>query len=341
LHKELNVILMNLKERIQAFATLGNRLANLSQDQHEQLCQHAHAHNNWFTPQNVQFALSEWASLLTEEKLTEWTKKHTFGQAKRIGVVMAGNIPLVGFHDLLCVLISGHSLRAKLSSKDTILMKTMIAWLKEIADFDIEIVEQLKNIDAVIATGSDNSARYFEYYFGKYPNIIRQHRNSCAVVRGDETAEDFLELANDIFVYFGLGCRNISKIYVPQGCKVEQIFDAFARNFADVLSNHKYNNNYEYSCAIYLINHITYLDNGYLILTENTDLVAPTGVVYYEYYQSEQDLAAKLLVNEDKIQCVISKNAYYPKSIAFGTSQKPALDDYADNVDSLAFLASL
>jgi hypothetical protein len=230
---------------------------------------------------------------------------------------MAGNIPLVGFHDFLSVLITGHKAHCKLSSEDPLLLKKITAYLLEIEPTFKEFIffpDQLKNKDAIIATGSNNTARYFDYYFSTIPHIIRKNRNSCAILNGNESKEDIHELGKDIFYYFGLGCRNVSKLFIK---------------------HHKYINNYDYRKSIYLINQIKHWDSGFFLLKEDIQLSSPISVLFFEYYQSDTDLHQKIKQHENEIQCIVSQNGWYPKSVPFGKSQFPALDDYADGIDIL------
>jgi hypothetical protein len=256
---------------------------------------------------------------------------------------MAGNIPLVGFHDLLCVLISGHVLVAKLSSQDTVLMEFICNQLKQIDSRFSESVfieERLTTIDAVIATGSDNTGRYFEYYFRNIPHIIRKNRSSCAVVRGEENEAQLKELGKDVFSYFGQGCRNVSKLFLPVGFDIKKIMKAWEQ-YGAIVNHHKYANNYQYQHSILLINLIRFFDNGSVILSESKSLVSPIAVVYYEFYSDLTSLENRIQENRDKIQCITSDGAWYPKSINFGKSQTPGLEDYADELNTLNFLCSI
>jgi hypothetical protein len=254
---------------------------------------------------------------------------------------MAGNIPLVGFHDFLSVLIAGHVAVIKLSSKDTVLLRWLIGLLLEIAPAfkdQIDIAERLQNFDAVIATGSDNSSRYFEYYFGKYPHIIRKNRTSVAILTGKETPEQIAVLGNDVFSYFGLGCRNVSKVFIPEGYTFETLLRPWEpRN--PIIHHHKYCNNYDYQKSILLVNCVPFLDNGFILLQQSEKMVSPISVLYYETYSDDQSLAATLAKHADKIQCITGLHAL--ATVAPGQSQFPALTDYPDQVDVLEFLAEL
>lgn len=335
---------MDAEERIQAFVTLGKKLSELSDDEKQLWTAQARANNNWFTQENVEAAIEGISAYLQEDTLRKWMAAYTLSKAeKRVGVVMAGNIPAAGFHDFMCILLSGHVLNAKLSSQDTVLLKKIANLLTQIQPAlaeHIHFVDRLNEAEAIIATGSDNSARYFKYYFGKVPHIIRQNRTSCAILNGKETTQDFEGLGKDIFLYFGLGCRNVSKIYVPEAYDFNRFFQNIEL-YKNVLDHHKYLNNYDYNKSIYLVNRVPHQDNGFLLLTENAALVSPVSVVYSEQYDSEEALALKIHENRSKIQCVVSKDGWYPGSISFGQAQSPEVSEYADRVDTMQFLTTL
>lgn len=335
---------MDAEERIQAFVTLGKKLSELSDDEKQLWTAQARANNNWFTQENVEAAIEGISAYLQEDTLRKWMAAYTLSKAeKRVGVVMAGNIPAAGFHDFMCILLSGHVLNAKLSSQDTVLLKKIANLLTQIQPAlaeHIHFVDRLNEAEAIIATGSDNSARYFKYYFGKVPHIIRQNRTSCAILNGKETTQDFEGLGKDIFLYFGLGCRNVSKIYVPEAYDFNRFFQNIEL-YKNVLDHHKYLNNYDYNKSIYLVNRVPHQDNGFLLLTENAALVSPVSVVYFEQYDSEEALALKIHENRSKIQCVVSKDGWYPGSISFGQAQSPEVSEYADRVDTMQFLTTL
>ena len=339
-------VYMDSKDRIVAFIKLGEFIKNLDQEEFEDIQWRAQNANNWFTVASVADALKGIALMLDSSKMNYWLSQYELApyfSSLRIGVLMAGNIPAVGFHDLMCVLLSGHIASVKLSSTDSIIMKWLIFNLIKIEprfESRIEIEEMLKGKDAYIATGSDNSSRYFNYYFGKYPHVIRQNRTSVAVLSGDENTEDYLKLGKDVFQYFGLGCRNVSKIFLRN---VEQLQDFLGaiEVYSDVSHHHKYHNNYDYNKSIYLVNGVSHLDNGFLLVTESEALVSPISVLFYEIYDGEEQLKSKLLEIEHKIQCVVSKDGTYEHSIPFGTAQCPEPWDYADGVDTLRFLCDL
>jgi hypothetical protein len=331
---------MNLSERIQAFVRLGQKMKSLTQEDKDQLYTRAKAHNGWFTPESIDQAREGIVFMLAEEKLLKWTNEYALEPEvpKIVGVIMAGNIPMVGFHDLMSVLLSGHIAAVKMSSQDTILMKEVINWLVAVEPRfkrNIGIREKLEEVEAVIATGSDNTARYFEYYFGKYPNIIRKNRTSVAIIDGTETSEELAALGKDIFLYYGLGCRNVSKMYIPKGFDITTIFPHW-EVYADVANQNKYRNNYDYNKAILLVNGTEHLDTGFLMTQASAALVSPTSILYHEIYETKEELTAILEANAEKIQCIVG-HGYLP----FGKAQSPEPWDYADGVDTLHFLTRL
>jgi len=257
---------------------------------------------------------------------------------KIIGIINAGNIPLVGFHDFLCVILSGNKYLGKNSSDDPYLMPFVTEKLLHIEpklEGRISFTERLAGFDAVIATGSNNSARYFEYYFGKYPHIIRMNRNAVAVLKGDETEEDFKNLGRDIFQYFGLGCRNVSKLFIPKNYELKKIFEGI-ESCSCVSQHNKYMNNHDYNNAVYLLKKINFLDNGFLLLKEDEAIASPISVLYYEFYDDMKSLKQKLETEKEKIQCIAGKDF-----IPFGKAQQPQLWDYADGVDTMNFLLKM
>lgn len=337
-----------IKKRISPFVSLGKLLkTNLI----EEVVVRAYSHNHWFTPEFVSQSLQAISDeYLEEEKLINWLEtyslQHSSSQTtpKKIGVVMAGNVPAVGFHDLLCVLVSGHHLLAKISNDDRTLILFLIEKLidiePELAE-RISVVERLNAADAYIATGSDNTARYFEYYFSKKPHIIRRNRTSVGILNDNETKEELAALGRDVLQYFGLGCRNVAKVYVPEGYNFRQFYEAIEPQHDYYFNHHKYFNNYEYNKSVYLINQEPHFDNGFLMTRETESLVSPISVLFYEHYTSGAHLAGLLTANEDKIQCIVSQKGNYPNSLPFGQAQSPTLFDYADGVDTMAFLTGL
>ncbi len=331
---------MTTQQRILSLVQLGQFL-NTNDTSIDNVLKTIQYQNGWFTPEQTRFCLQQWASAFTEENLSTWIEKYTVAEKrKKIGLVLAGNIPLVGLHDVLCVLLSGHSAHIKLSSQDPTLLPFLLNKLIEIApEFGQQIIftERLKDIDAVIATGSNNSARYFDYYFGKYPHIIRKNRNSVALLTGNESAEELSALGEDIFRYYGLGCRNVSKLYVPRNYDFVPFFEAI-ESYKTVLDNHKYNNNYDYNRTLLLLNNTTHLDNRFLMVVENEALASPMATLHFEYYDFISEAEAKIAAAQNNIQCTVG---LLPTYIPFGKTQQPALTDYADGIDTLHFLSTL
>ena len=339
---------MNHLENTVPFIRLGEFLRSEAQRPLiEEVVQQANQKNNWFTPLLVEAALAAIAqNYLTKSNLETWLSVYPSvrTQPQKVGVVMAGNVPAVGFHDALCVLISGHHLIAKLSSDDQVLMQFLLNKLIEIEPTwanRITIAERLNAADAYIATGSDNTARYFEYYFAKKPHLIRRNRTSVAVLTGKETNTELAALGQDILQYFGLGCRNVSKLFVPLNYDFSPFYEAI-EPLADTYRNHhKYFNNYEYNRSVLLINREPHLDNNFLMLRESDALVSPISVLFFEYYENKPALAKRLTAQAEKIQCVVAGSVEWEGSVPFGQAQSPTLTDYADGVDTMAFLGSL
>lgn len=306
--------------------------------------------NGWFTEKNILLALTQWSQALTENNLERWLEPYqsiSFQSPKRIGVINAGNIPFVGLHDLISVLISGHIYHGKNSSDD----KFLLPWIaKLLIDIEPELktrihfVEKLNEIDAVIATGSDNSSRYFDYYFGKYPHIIRKNRNGIAILTGEETTDELSLLGKDIFQYFGLGCRNVSKMYVPKDYNFNKFFESIY-NENEVMNHTKYMNNFDYNNSVLLLKLVPFLQNGFLVIREEEVIPSPISIVHYEKYENESLLFEKLIPLKDQLQCIVSKSQLPPElnsiQVGFGKTQSPELWDYADGVDTLSFLKSV
>ncbi|MDY0779543.1 acyl-CoA reductase [Tenacibaculum sp. IB213877] len=350
-----------IQQRIQAFTKLGDFLSQFSRksiqkkdaipyndlffDGFKHQLKIAEENNSWFTKDNLLFACENWSEALSEENIKNWVSKENLGKnkPKTVAVIMAGNIPLVGFHDFLSVLISGHSVLAKLSSNDKHLLPFLAKYLEYVyEDFKgkISFTEgKLEGFDAVIATGSDNTARYFEYYFKDKPNIIRKNRNSVAVLTGNETTEDFEKLSNDVFQYFGLGCRSVSKLFVPKDYNFDDFFRGMF-NKQEIINNVKYANNYDYNKAVYLMSEFDILENGFLMIKEDDSYASPIASVFYEYYDDLDNLKIKLYEDREKIQCIVA-NGFHENEIPFGQTQHPQLWDYADSVNTLEFLAKI
>ncbi|WP_454800731.1 acyl-CoA reductase [Mucilaginibacter phyllosphaerae] len=336
----------NINDTVNTFSELGNQLLAPNAELME-VIETERQYNAWFTPQSVLNAVMATGQMLNKANLQTWLAKYniTNVQPKKIGLVLAGNIPLVGFHDVLCVLVTGNHSLIKASSQDARLIKHVLSKLVEIdalyAD-RFSFVERLENFDAIIATGSNNSSRYFEYYFGKVPHIIRKNRNSIALLTGNETAAQLAALGKDIFDYYGLGCRNVSKLLVPEGYNFNFFFESI-EHFAPIIHHHKYNNNYDYNKSIYLVNRDEHLDNGFLMLKQDTRLTSPLAVLFYDTYASLQDAETQLLQQTENLQCIVTSAPLKTNNqvVEFGQSQHPQLWDYADGVDTMDFLCGL
>ena len=331
---------MILQQRIELLIQLGKYIRN-NDNVWRQIKTKAQRENPWFADEFIEMAAENIAfQFLQEDKLIEWVKDYKIPaenkQPSNVGVVMAGNIPMVGFHDMLCIFIAGQKQIIKLSSKDSILLKHLVEVLislePSVADY-ISFAENLKGCDAYIATGSNNSSRYFEYYFGNYPHIIRRNRTSVAILDGRESTEELEKLADDIQTYFGLGCRNVTKLFVPDGYNFEPLLSALNK-YAHYADFHKYKNNYDYQLALMMMSNKFYMTNGSVLLAKNESIFTPVSQVNYEYYGNKDELAF-LQTNED-VQCIVGHN-----HIPFGQSQKPSLQDYADGIDTMWFALSL
>ena len=338
---------ISLSDRIEVLAALGHRLNDVDDPKIKALTGRAYIQNPWFTPDNSRKALTAIAtSFLNKDNLTQWVKQYSAESAhsKTVALILAGNIPAVGFHDVLCALICGHSVQVKCSSKDDVLIPGIMKLMTEInpeMSRSIEKVEKLQNFDAVIATGGDSAATHFKYYFSTYPHIIRKNRNSVAVLDGNESEADLISLGHDLFDYFGLGCRSVSKLYLPKGFNLDRIFGAIL-NQAYVIEHNKYKNNYDYNNAIYSMSNESFLTNGFVIFKEDRSLASRIACVHYEYYNDLDELARDLNELSDDIQC-ISANCHVGghQTVAIGDCQRPGLADYADGVDTMHFLSNL
>ncbi len=337
------LIKINLTETL---SKLGKELLEPSKELLE-IIEREHQYNAWFIPENVLQAVQAIGKMLNREDLEKWLPEDidTVFTGKKVGLVLAGNIPVVGFHDVLCVMVSGDFALIKASASDsriiTYILKHLVALEPEFAN-RYEFTERLANFDAVMATGSNNTSRYFEYYFSKVPNIIRKNRNSMALLSGFETEEDLHKLGHDIFDYFGLGCRSVSKILVPEGYDFGVLFRAI-ESFQPIINHHKYNNNYDYNKSVYLVNQAKHLDNGFLLLKQDENLASPLAVLFFDFYKNLEDAAAKINAKKEAIQCVVSGmklNIDVPV-VGFGESQQPRLWDYADGVNTMAFLQTI
>ena len=334
------------ENRVKAFIKLGNLLLNPN-DNLKNIIESAKHKNAWFNPEQVLSAIHANGQMLNENDLSDFSKTipEINHHPKKVGLILAGNIPMVGFHDILTVLLTGNIALIKLSSQDDLLIPAVLANLIKIEpDFKIQIqfVEKLENFEAVIATGSNNSSRYFDYYFSKVPNIIRKNRNSIAILTGKETTEELKELGQDIFNYYGLGCRNVSKLFVPKDYVFNHFFESI-EEFSPIINHHKYNNNYDYNKSIFLVNKNQHFDNGFLLVAKDERMFSPLAVVYYEEYNSLNEVIEKVNAKAEEIQVVVSmiKETILPAKFNFGESQNPKLWDFADGVDTIAFLNSL
>jgi hypothetical protein len=359
---------MDLSDRIAGFARLGEFLKEALHEAPEifpgpesppevffknralsEVSVKAREANPWFVHAFNHCSLAEIGHLLERRNLEKWTSRYPFPglhpeNTAVVGTILAGNIPLVGFHDFLSILISGHRFKGKLSGKDEKLLPFLAGKLIEFEPRFGECIRfedsKLGGIDAIIATGSDNSSRYFEHYFGKYPHIFRKNRNGIAVLTGRESQEELDRLSEDVFLFFGLGCRNVSKLYVPEGYSFDPFYRA-VETCRTVIDHHKYANNYQYHRSVYLMNRIEHLDNGFLLLRPDPALSSPVGTLHYTCYSRPEDLIHELQNLNDSIQCIASHDLTGISSVAFGATQHPELWDYADGVDTLKFLINL
>ncbi len=330
----------------ETLSALGGELLKPSEEL-LQLIEREKQYNAWFTPEKVLQAVQAIGKMLNDDDLEKWLPEDagTVFTGKKIGLVLAGNIPMVGFHDVLCVLVSGHFALIKASANDSRLISYILkrlVLLEPAFANRYEFTERLANFDAVMATGSNNTSRYFEYYFGKVPNIIRKNRNSLALLSGFETEEQLQKLGHDIFDYFGLGCRSVSKILVPEDYDFGVLFRAI-ESFQPIINHHKYNNNYDYNKSVYLVNQAKHLDNGFLLLKQDEKIASPLAVLFYDFYTDLNDATQKLINQKEALQCLVSrmKVTDQVQIVDFGESQQPKLWDYADGVDTMAFLQSI
>ncbi len=336
---------MKSVKKLNDLLKLRDHIEQISSDTTFPLYEKIRESNPWFIQPFVQSALEGVLKLLDPENLDKWAESYDFNRtvSKKVGIVMAGNIPLVGFHDFLCVFMSPHTLSVKLSKKDEVLTPYLINQLIRIdpaVEEKIMISNTLKNVDAAIATGSDNTARYFNYYFRDRPHIIRKNRISVAVLTGNESDREMHGLADDVFLYFGLGCRNISKIFVPENYDPSRLMNTFQRY--NWLGDHqKFVNNYIYYKSIYLLNRESHLDGGFFLIKNTPDLVSPASVLYYQNYRDIRETEKRLQEVEDHIQVIISHHDYIKNKIPFGKAQFPEIGDYADHVDTMKFLETL
>ena len=347
---------LDFKERIKAFSELGTLFKeNIDKKENknfpkwdlllEDTLIESKTYNSWFTIDNLKLSLKNWSKSLEETIISDWLFRYNVvdKSSKKIAIIMAGNIPVVGFHDLLCSLLLNFDCLVKLSSDDKLLIPFIVKFLesrnKKFKNKVIFENEKFKNFDAVIATGNNNSHRYFDYYFSKYPNLLRKTRHSIAVLDGNESDNDLTGLSNDVFNYFGLGCRSVSKVFLPRGYDLDILFNAFF-SFKEIINHNKYVNNFDYNKAVYLMSKEKFIENGFLILKEETKLGSPIGCLFYEFYDNKEDINKLILKNSDSIQCVAS-NLNLKTNIQFGQTQCPNISDYADNNDTIKFLLKI
>lgn len=341
---------MNREKQISGLAQLGfyiNKFLEVKPENYNEvdekfaaLLRKSEIENSWFTQESQRFALKQWADLLTEENLNHWLSKYKPSHdSKKVGLILAGNIPMVGFHDVISVILSQHIALIKLSSKDRTILPFLLNKWQEFSEAELqyEFVEKLQDFDAVIATGSNNTARYLEYYFKDHLSIIRKNRTSIAVLKGDETPEELQLLAEDIFRYYGLGCRNVTRLFIPQDFVIDGLFENFL-NFKEIINHNKYANNYEYNRAIYLLNQERFWDNNFVMLKEDEALFSPLSVINFTRYKNIDEVKSFINENEENIQAIAAKPELGLDSIALGEAQNPDLETYADHVDTMQFL---
>ena len=336
------------KENIHIFQQLGNCLADPQwvEMTFGTTIARQYRENSWFTPEFCRYALSAIGQMLTPEALDAYYARYkditpAVDPRKRVAVISAGNIPMAAFHDFFCILVSGNDYQGKLSSQDKYLLPVLAQELVHIEPRFAEriaFVDKVADFDAVIATGSNNSARYFDYYFSKYPHILRKNRNSVAVLDGTETEEEFRHLADDIYLYFGLGCRSVSKLFVPSHYDFVPFLQILTQESQPIAQHHQFNNNLEYQKAVHLMNQIPYMDAGTFLLVENQNYASPIGMVYYEYYDNIDRVNQRLTDDAEQLQCIVSKDPLVTHAVPFGSAQTPTLTDYPDGIDTFQFI---
>lgn len=343
---------MNINRRIQLISDIGEFLKNYLDENYDNnnddklvefkdVITKAQSKNPWFTDANIKVNLTYWSKKLTKHNLNKWLSKYNLNNTSRknIAIIMAGNIPLVGFHDFICVFLSGHNSIIKLSNSDNCIIPFLTDLMKLPSERIVYSDSFLKDYDGVIATGSDNTSRYFDYYFKNKRSIIRKNRNSIAILNGEESDDDLKSLSQDIFTYFGLGCRNVSKLYVPKNYNFDLFFNSIFC-YKELINNHKYANNYDYNKAIYLMSEYKFLDNGFFIVKEGNEMHSPISTINFEYYDNVSILKEKIYLEDDNIQCIVS-NIEFKGKVNFGETQNPSLNQYADNIDVMRFLLTI
>ena len=336
-----------LSQRIDALKSLGDYFSNFDENNPEyypfvKAIEKATIENGWFRREECIHTISCWGKALEKLNIENWLAPYALTENqsnKTIALVLAGNLPMVGFHDILAVWITGNTALIKCASKDKVLIPFIINNNPQLKSMSLFTEEKLKNFDAVIATGSNNSARYFDYYFAKYPSLIRKNRNGVAILNGKETKSELENLGRDMLQFFGLGCRNIAKLYLPNGFDLNRIFSGIYP-LSNLIDIKKYANNYDYNKAVFLMSEFDFADNGFFILKEDTAISSPIACAFYEYYDDATKLRDKIKDQKDKIQCIVT-NEPYPNAVSFGQTQMPGLSDYADGVDTIEFLRSL
>jgi len=343
---------MNINRRIQLISDIGEFLKNYLDENYDNnndnklvefkdVIIKAQSKNPWFTDANIKVNLTYWSKKLTKHNLNKWLSKYNLNNTSiiNIAIIMAGNIPLVGFHDFICVFLSGHNSIIKLSNSDNCIIPFLTDLMKLPSERIVYSDSFLKDYDGVIATGSDNTSRYFDYYFKNKRSIIRKNRNSIAILNGEESDDDLKSLSQDIFTYFGLGCRNVSKLYVPKNYNFDLFFNSIFC-YKELINNHKYANNYDYNKAIYLMSEYKFLDNGFFIVKEGNEMHSPISTINFEYYDNVSILKEKIYLEDDNIQCIVS-NIEFKGKVNFGETQNPSLNQYADNIDVMRFLLTI
>lgn len=341
---------MNTKDQISGLVKLGKYILeflekkqenfNSDDEEFQAKLNRAEIENRWFSQENLRFCLQNWADLFTEKNLENWLQEYRIAKdSKKVGLILAGNIPLVGLHDILSVVLSNHIALIKLSSKDKVLLPFLLKKWEEFSgvNLQIEYVEKLEDFDAMIATGSNNTARYLEFYFKNKLSIIRKNRTSIAVLSGNETDEELQLLAKDIFMYFGLGCRNVTKLFVPKDFKLDRLFENFV-GFSEIINHNSYANNYDYHKAILLLNQDVFWDNNFVMMKEDAALFSALSILNFSRYENIAEVQEFIEENIEQIQCIVAKPELQLNSVNFGQAQYPKLDDYADNVDTMRFL---
>jgi hypothetical protein len=334
--------MVSQEDLISAFCHLSSKLNQNNQDLNDAVNQ-TYTNNNWLTPDNYWKSINHWKDSLTLDSIQKFISDYPMVlNPQTVGIIMAGNIPMVGFHDLLCVLLMGHKAQVKLSSDDPYVInyfiRVLISFNPKLKN-RISISEKLHSIEAVIATGSNNSFRYFESYFKHLPRLLRKNRKSIAILDGSETEKDLKLLAHDILTYFGLGCRNVSQLFIPHRIRIEDVLDAMI-DYSDLINHNKYANNYTYHKALLLMNNEQHLDTGFLLPKKRQDLLAPLACIHYDFYESIDEVEAFILQNKEDIQCIVG-NYSSTKVVPFGKAQYPDLKDFADNKNTLQFLSTL